>query len=116
MLPYNENLKQLSRELRTNTTDAEKHLWAKIRVKQIKGYQFFRQRPIGDYIVDFYSPRAKLVIEVDGGQHFSGETIENDRIRDKYMISLWLKVLRFNNIEVSNNIKGVVGRIEEEIP
>ena len=58
MLPYNKNLKQYSRQLRENMTDAERKLWAKIRRKQIKEFQFYRQKPIGDYIVDFYCPRS----------------------------------------------------------
>jgi very-short-patch-repair endonuclease len=116
MLRYNGNLKQPSRELRENMTDAERHLWAKIRMKQLKGYQFYRQKPIGDYIVDFFCPRAKLVIEIDGSQHFSDETSQYDRIRDEYMSSLGLRVLRFTNTDVLTHTDGVVERIEEEIP
>jgi len=116
MLPYNGNLKQLSRLLRENMTDAERRLWAKIRMKQLKGYQFYRQKPIGDYIVDFFSPRAKLVIEVDGSQHFSDEMTEYDRMRDDYMSSLGLRVLRFTNTDVLAHIDSVVESIEGEIP
>jgi len=116
MLPYNKNLKQYSRQLRENMTDAERKLWAKIRRKQIKEYQFYRQKPIGDYIVDFYCPKAKLVVEIDGSQHLVGETIQYDRIRDDYLSSLGLRVLRFTNTDVLINIKGVVGSIEGEIP
>ncbi len=115
MLPYNVNLRQPSRQLRNNMTDAERHLWSKIRMKQLKGYPFYRQKPIGDYIVDFFCPRAKLVIEVDGGQHFSEGTTEYDRLRDEYLGSLGLRVLRFTNTEVLTNIEGVTERIEEEI-
>ena len=115
MLPYNKNLKQHSRQLRENMTDAERRLWVKIRMKQLKGYQFYRQKPIGDYIVDFFCPRAKLVIEVDGSQHFVNETIEYDRIREDYASSLGLKVLRFTNTEVLKHVEGVVERIEEEM-
>ena len=116
MLPYNKNLKQYSRQLRNNMTDAERHLWAKIRMKQLKGCQFYRQKPIGDYIVDFFCPRAKLVIEVDGSQHFSDEMTEYDRIRNECLSSLGLRVLRFTNTDVLKNITGVIDRIEEEIP
>ena len=115
MLPYNRNLKALSRRLRKNMTDAERLLWGKIRRKQLKGYQFYRQKPIGDYIVDFFCPRAKLVIEIDGSQHHTGEMTEYDRIRDEYMSSLGLRVLRFTNTEVLMHTEGVVERIEEEI-
>ena len=116
MLPYNGNLKEYSRQLRENMTDAERHLWAKIRMKQLKGCQFYRQKPIGDYIVDFFCNRAKLVVEVDGGQHFSEEMAGYARIRDEYMSSLGLKVMRFTNAEVLKDIEGVVERIEGEIP
>jgi very-short-patch-repair endonuclease len=115
MLPYNSNLKQLSRQLRNNMTDAERHLWSRVRMKQIKGHQFYRQKPIGDYIVDFYCPRAKLVIEIDGSQHFSTETSQYDRIRDEHMCSLGLRVLRFTNTEVMTHTEGVVERIGEAI-
>jgi very-short-patch-repair endonuclease len=80
-------------------------------MKQLKGCQFYRQKPIGDYIVDFFCPKANLVIEVDGSQHLSDQTIEYDRIRDDYMYSLGLRVLRFTNTEVLNNIEEVVASI-----
>jgi len=116
MLPYNEKLKEISRQLRENMTDAERCLWAKIRMKQLQGYQFYRQKPIGDYIVDFFCPRARLVIELDGSHHLVGEMIEYDRIRDDYLSSLGLRVLRFTNTDVLTNIEGVVENIENEIP
>ena len=116
MIPYNKNLKQLARQLRRNMTEAERHLWAKIRMKQLNGYQFYRQKPVGDYIIDFFCPRAKLVIEIDGSHHFVGETIEYDRIRDDYLSGLGLRVLRFSNSEVMRNIEAVVNRIGTEIP
>jgi very-short-patch-repair endonuclease len=116
MLPYHKNLKELSRQLRNNMTDAERQLWAKIRMKQLKGYQFYRQKPIGDYIVDLFCPRAKIVIEIDGSHHLVGGTIEYDRIRDDYLASLGLRVLRFTNAEVMRNIEGVVEKIGEEMP
>ena len=115
MLPYNRNLKQLSRQLRESLTEAERHLWAKIRMKQLKGYQFYRQKPIGDYVVDFFCPKAKLAIEVDGSHHLVGEKIEYDRIRDEYLSSLGLRVLRFTNTEVLTHIEGVVESIAEEM-
>jgi len=115
MLPYNKNLKQHSKQLRENMTDAERRLWARVRMRQLKGYQFYRQKPIGDYIVDFYCPGAKLAIEIDGSYHLAGETIEYDRIRDDYLSSLGLRVLRFSNRDVLRNIEAVVKRIGAEI-
>ncbi len=115
MIPYNPNLKQIARQLRENMTDAERHLWTKIRLKQLKGYQFYRQKPIGGYIVDFYCARARLVIEVDGSQHFYEETDEKDKARDEYLTGLDLRVLRFSNSDVLMNIEGVVERISGEL-
>jgi very-short-patch-repair endonuclease len=108
-------IKERSRQLRGDLTKAERLLWSKIRMRQIEECWFYRQKPIGKYVADFYCPRAKLVIEVDGGQHFAKEKVEYDRIRDEYMGSLGLKVLRFNNVEVMKNIEGVVERIELEV-
>jgi very-short-patch-repair endonuclease len=116
MLPYNENLKQLARQLRKNMTEGERRIWAKMRMKQLNGYQFYRQKPIGDYIVDFFCPRVKLAIEIDGSHHLVGETVEYDRIRDDYLSSLGLRVLRFSNSDVMKNVEAVVERIREEIP
>ena len=115
MLLYNRNSKQPSKQLRKNMTDAERRLWAKIRMKQLKGCQFYRQKPISDYIVDFFCSRAKLVVEIDGSQHFSDEMAEYDRIRDEYLSSLGLRVLRFTNTDVLTHIEGVVEKIEEEL-
>ena len=106
MPPYNKNLKSLARELRKNMTDAERHLWTRIRRKQLKNYQFYRQKNIGDYIVDFYCPAAKLIVEVDGGQHLSNENIQKDKARDKYLDSLGFRVLRFSDRDVFKNIEG----------
>jgi very-short-patch-repair endonuclease len=88
------------------------------------GVLFYRQKPIGRYIVDFYAPGAKLVIEVDGGQHLDGTQAQNDVIRDRDLASLGLKVLRFNSREVMKERdavleiirRSVVERINAEIP
>ena len=110
VLPYNKNLKELAKDLRKNMTVAEKCLWTRIRLKSL-GYMFFRQRPIGDYIADFYCPKAFLVVEVDGGQHFTKDETNNDRVRDEYLRSLELTVLRFSNSEVLGNTDKVVEKI-----
>jgi very-short-patch-repair endonuclease len=115
MIRYNKNLKNLARNLRKNMTDCEKLLWSKIRRKQLKGYKFYRQKVIGNYIVDFYCPRAKLVIELDGGQHFMDEGIERDKERDRYLSSLGLKVLRFTDKEVINELSSVLEKIYENL-
>ena len=112
---YNKNLKSSSRKLRNRMTDAEMLLWSKIKRKQLRGIQFYRQKPIGNYIADFYSFKAKLVIEIDGSQHYEKENKEKDKIRDDYFKKLGLNVLRFNNLEVLKNIDGVIEKICEEV-
>ena len=96
-------------------TDAERRLWSKLRLKQLNGYQFYRQRVIGNYIVDFCSPALKLVIEVDGRQHYSADVASSDKIRDKYLQDCGFKVLRFNDYEVLTNTNGVVENILENM-
>jgi len=111
MLTYNKSLKQLSRNLRKNMTDAEKLLWLKIREKQLKGYQFYRQKIIGNYIADFYCPKTKLVIEIDGGQHYSDEGKVKDKVRDDYMTGIGITILRFSDREVLENLDAVLEKI-----
>ena len=113
MLPYNKDLLLRSRELRNNMTDTEKALWSRLRGKQLKGYQFYRQKIIGNYIVDFYCAKAKLVVEVDGAQHYSEEMLEADKQREDYLRENALTVIRFSNLEVQKNLDGVVERILE---
>jgi very-short-patch-repair endonuclease len=115
MLPYDRKLKDRSQQLRKRMTAAETFLWSKIRMKQVKGHWFYRQKPVGEYIADFYCPKAKLVVEVDGGQHYSNEIVEYDKARNEYMKSLGLRVIRFTNKEVLTNIEGVVKTIERNI-
>jgi very-short-patch-repair endonuclease len=115
MLPYNKNLKTIARQLRNNMTDSERALWARLRGKQLLGVQFYRQKPIGDYVVDFYAPRAKLVIEIDGSQHGSGDQVELDKQRDRYLSGLGLNVLRFNSREALTNTNEVAEVIYREM-
>ncbi len=99
-----------ARALRANLTDAERALWQKIRGKQL-GAKFRRQAPVGPYIADFLSHEARLVIEVDGGQH--GATEEYDVSRTAYIEEQGFKVLRFWNNEVLENMDGVLIRVME---
>ena len=115
MLHYNRKNKINSRTLRKNQTDAEVVLWSHIRCKQIKNIQFYRQKPIGNIIVDFYAPSVKLVIEVDGGQHFEEDYIQKDYKRDAYLKKLGLKVLRFDNLQILKSIHDVLESILSEI-
>lgn len=113
MLPFNKDLKHFARELRKNMTDAERTLWSKIRRKQMNGHIFYRQRNIGNYIVDFYCPAAKLVIGLDGGQHYTEEGKAKDAIRDGYLSGLGLKILRVSDGDVFKNLAGVLQAIYE---
>ncbi|OGO07733.1 MAG: hypothetical protein A2Y92_06030 [Chloroflexi bacterium RBG_13_57_8] len=115
MLPYDRKLKERSKQLRKNMTAAETFLWSKIRMKQMRGHWFYRQKSVGEYIADFYCPKSKMVVEVDGRQHFSGDMIEYDKARSEYMAGLGLRVLRFTNLEVLTNIRGVLEKIESEL-
>ena len=107
-------LKQRAKALRNNMTDAENRLWYEIRRDRF-GFRFYRQKILSRYIVDFYCPKARLVIEVDGGQHFEESGADSDRTRDSYLISRGLTVLRFANNEVLNEINQVLEKIWLEI-
>ena len=115
MVTYNKHLKERSRELRSRMTDAELALWERLRRKQLCGLQFYRQKPISTFIVDFYCPAAKLVIEVDGGQHYKEEGASSDAMRDLHLQRLGLGVLRFSNLDVLGNLDGVVVAIVQHI-
>ena len=111
MLRYNKKLQSRAWDLRKNMTDAERCLWSKLCRKQLSSFQFYRQKIIGNFIVDFYCPRARLVIEVDGGQHYHGKVMQSDKIRDETLMDFGLKVLRFSDTEVLKQIDDVVEAI-----
>lgn len=111
IMRYNINNKNNARSLRSLMTDAEQLLWSKIRRKQMRNIQFNRQKNIGNYIVDFYAHAVNLVIEIDGGQHFEDEYLKRDQIRDNYLRSLGLAVLRFNNLQVLKETDAVLNVI-----
>ena len=115
MQPYRQSLKLLARELRKNMTDAEQLLWYRIRRKQIRGIQFYRQKPLLNFIVDFYCAKARLVIELDGSQHFESEYQQSDAERDRALAELSLKVLRFDNQQVLSEIDSVVEVIDKVV-
>jgi very-short-patch-repair endonuclease len=115
MLQYNAGLKDKARQLRKNLTDSEKALWSRLRYKQLLGIQFYRQKPIGHHIVDFFAPKAKLVVEVDRSQHRGEDHTKKDRNRDMYLASLGLRVLRFNSREVLKENDAVLEAIYRAI-
>jgi very-short-patch-repair endonuclease len=115
MLDYNQNLKRYSQTLRKNITKAEIRLWSRLREKQFSQVQFYRQKIIGNYIVDFYCPKANLVIELDGGQHYSEEGRYKDKQRDNYLQSQGLYVMRFSDREVFENLEGILTHIADHL-
>jgi very-short-patch-repair endonuclease len=98
--------------LRLNTTDAEKKVWKALR-EAFPEAKFRRQVPLGSYFADFCSHSAKLVIEIDGGQH--GETVEYDAARTRFINNEGYQVIRFWNNDVMDNIEGVMARIQESL-
>ena len=115
MLRYDPKLKEIARGLRKRMTDGERALWKRLRAKQMGGVQFYRQKPIGHYIVDFYAPGVKLVIEIDGSQHKEEMSTEKDRVRDACMEKTGLKVLRFNSREVLKETDAVMEVIYQNV-
>ena len=105
----------LARNLRKNSTIQERRLWNLLKNRQFHNLKFKRQQPIGDYIVDFICKEAKIIIEIDGGQHNEPENIEYDKTRTEYLNTLGYKVIRLWNNEIYENIEGVVLRLKEEI-
>ncbi len=110
-LPFSRNLKSRARDLRRTMTEAERRFWGRVRRKQLRGLQFYRQKNIGPYIVDFYCPAANLVIEIDESRHYSEEGFLADTERDGYLGGLGLTVLRFTNGEVFEEIEAVLALV-----
>jgi|SRR6478672_4060443 very-short-patch-repair endonuclease len=114
-LPYKQNLKEFSRRLRNNSTLGEILLWQQLRAGQLEGYSFNRQKPIGQFIVDFYCKRLQLVIEVDGGYHYEEEQILIDKGRQKMMEEMGLHFIRFHDEEIRKDMPQVLQKIKEYI-
>ena len=108
-----EQLNIYARELRRNATKEENTLW----YQYLRNYpvRFRRQRPLGPYIADFYCAKARLVIELDGSQHFDPDGMNYDAVRTEYMESLGLKVLRFSNTDINQRLRDVCDQIDIEI-
>ena len=111
MKPYAKSMKPLSQKLRSDQTNAERILWNRINRDQLLGFRFNRQKPLLNYIVDFYCPKAKLIIELDGSQHYEADYQEKDALRDAELTSLGFTVMRFSNDEVYFEIEAVVEQI-----
>lgn len=110
---YNKSLKPVAKRLRQEMTKSEVCLWKyALRAKQMKGYTFNRQRPIGNYIVDFVCKELKIVIELDGISHLFEDVQAKDRVKEDFLNSLGYTVLRFSDEEVLNDMRNVIMEIE----
>jgi len=114
-LPYNQNLKEFSRKLRSHSTLGEILLWKRLRAGGMRGYTFNRQKPLGNFIVDFYCKPLNLVIEIDGGYHFKERQRIKDRKRQTLLEAMGLHFLRFHDEEVRKDMNIVLKRIEQYV-
>ena len=110
---HNKAIVHIAKNLRKNMTKEERHLWYDfLRTYSVK---FTRQKVLGRYIVDFYSAEAKLIIELDGSQHYEEDAIKKDTERTTYLRQYGLKVIRIPNNQVNQNFKGVCEYIDNEV-
>ena len=115
IIPYNPKLKEYARELRNNSTLTEILLWQKLKRKQMYDYDFHRQKPIDNYILDFFCHELMLGIEIDGYSHELIEVFEKDTKKTKKMNSLGITVLRFSDYQVLKEMENVLRAIEQFI-
>jgi len=108
-------MKLRARALRHGMTSHERMLWAALRKRRMAGFQFYRQRPIHGYIVDFYCPAAGLVIELDGHQHSSRSAMAYDAVRTQVLNASGLCVLRFPNHRIESDIAAVIHEIRKTL-
>ncbi|MDF2452150.1 MAG: methylase [Bacteroidota bacterium] len=114
VLPYNPKLKDLAKQLRQQGNLSEVLLWKKIKNKSL-GFEFHRQVPIDNYIVDFYCHELMLAIEVDGNSHLNSEVQVNDVRRQELLELLGVNFIRFNDLEVKKNMNDVIRCLEAKI-
>lgn len=113
IIPYNPKLKQLARYLRNNSTLSEVLLWQQLKGRQMRCFDFHRQKPIDNYIVDFFCPELMLAIEIDGDSH--DIKLKEDARRQRILESLGVMFLRFQDRDVKQNMAGVLKVIDDWI-
>src|SRR3972149_2226760 len=113
ILPYNPKLKEKARQLRNSSTKAEIELWMFLKGKQMMGFDFHRQKPIDNFIVDFFCKDLMLAIELDGYTHTFEKVADSDEKKEQRLGELGVRVVRFKDDDVMNNIEGVMARIED---
>ena len=106
---------ELRRTLRKDSTEAEKILWKYLRGSNFPGYRFRRQYTVDSFILDFYCPRARLAIEIDGEYHNNDEVKEYDKARQEYIEDLGIRFIRFDNQEILNKINDVLSNIKKNL-
>jgi very-short-patch-repair endonuclease len=109
--PYNPKLKLLARKLRNNSTYAEVLLWNQLKNKKLKGYDFHRQKPILNYILDFFCHELYLAIEVDGITHDTENQQVKDKVRQSEIEALGITFLRFDDMDIKTQMDGVISEI-----
>ena len=112
IIPYNPKLKHLARQLRNNSTASEIKLWGHLRNKEMLGYDFDRQKPIDNYILDFFCYDLMLGIELDGFTHRFEDVYAKDQLKERRMNELGITVIRFDDKQVMNDIQNVIRVIE----
>lgn len=111
---YNQQASKLVRRgLRKKLTEPEQRLWYHLRARNLNNIKFRRQYSIGRYIVDFFAPDSRVVIEIDGDSHYQEDAIEYDKIRMEYFESCGITVIRFTNKDVMENLEEVLNKISE---
>ncbi|MBM4177032.1 MAG: DUF559 domain-containing protein [Ignavibacteria bacterium] len=113
IIPYNPKLKEKARVLRNNSTFTEVMIWNYLKNKQMKGYDFHRQKPLDNYIVDFFCNELMLAIEIDGESHYGNQ--ERDIRRQNRLENYGISFLRFDDLEVRHQLDNVINRIEDWI-
>ena len=114
-LYYNSKLKELARQLRNTSTKSEITLWTYLKGRQMMGYDFHRQKPIDNYIVDFFCSKLMLVIELDGYTHGFEKVYQKDKLKEQRLKELGIIVLRFTDEDVLKNIEGVLKMIKNYV-
>jgi very-short-patch-repair endonuclease len=115
IIPYNPKLKELARQLRNNSTKSEVKLWQHLKGKQLYNYDFHRQKPLLNYIADFYCYELRLVIELDGYSHQFEEVQINDTHKQQALENVGLTVLHFQDSELTHDFNNVIRAIEHYI-
>jgi very-short-patch-repair endonuclease len=112
IIPYNPRLTELARQLRNNSTKSEIYLWKHLSGKQMMGYDFHRQKPIDNYILDFFCYELMLGIELDGATHVFEDVVERDLKKQARLKELGITILRFNDNQVFHDIRNVLNAVE----